>query len=100
MMIVFVDIRIVHNVATIRIKVVITWFGFYHLNVIATWFERHKRFNRGHMRGKLLLARILGRGSVDIVLCFYHSLLDLLSPLELLKLKLLLTLSNFVSYMR
>lgn len=99
MMVVFVDIRIVHNVATIRIKV-ITWFGFYHLNVIATWFERHKRFYRGSMRGKLLLARILGRGSVDIVLCFYHSLLDLLSSLELLKLKLLLTLSNFVSYMR
>lgn len=99
MMIDFVDIRIVHNVATIRVKV-ITWFGFNHLNVIATWFERHKRFNRRSMRGKLLLARILGRVSVDIVLCFYHSLLDLLSSLELLKLKLLLTLSNFVSYMR
>lgn len=98
-MVVFVDIGIVHNVTTIRVKV-ITWFGFYHLNVVVTWFERHKRFNRGHMRGKLLLARIMGRGSVDIVLCFYHSLLDLLSSLELLELKLLLTLSNFVGYMR
>lgn len=99
MMVVCIDIRIVYNVTTIRVKI-ITWFGFYHLNVIATWFERHKRFNRGRMRGKLLLARILGRGSVDIVLCFYHSLLDLLPSLELLKLKLLLALSNFVSYMR
>lgn len=98
MMVVFVDIRIVYNVVIIWIKVIM-WFGFYYLNVIVIWFERYKRFNRGSMCGKLLLVRILGRGSVDIVFCFYYSFFDLLLLFEFLKLKLFFMLSNFVSYM-
>lgn len=98
MMVVFVDIRIVYNVVIIWIKVIM-WFGFYYLNVIVIWFERYKRFNRGNMCGKLLLVRILGRGSVDIVFCFYYSFFDLLLLFEFLKLKLFFMLSNFVSYM-
>lgn len=98
MMVVFIDIRIVYNVIIICVKVIM-WFGFYYLNVIVIWFERYKRFNRGCMCGKLLLVRILGRGSVDIVFCFYYSFFDLLLLFEFLKLKLFFMLSNFVSYM-
>lgn len=98
MMVVFVDIRIVYNVIIICVKIIM-WFGFYYLNVIVIWFERYKRFNRGSMCGKLLLVRILGRGSVDIVFCFYYSFFDLLLLFEFLKLKLFFMLSNFVSYM-